>query len=241
MTKKILVIEDERATRTNIVNFLNSEGFETLVAENGRIGIQLAQTYLPDLIICDVLMPELDGYDVLTTLQQDAQTASIPFIFLTVTASEAGFQHSLDLGADDYLSKPVTSEQLRRAIAVQLQNREIVRRPTRHLDQTQLLTNLKPGALLQFISTKDKLFHHLALGLRQHLSRMAQTIHAMKQQSADPELEQQLSELQESAARILSLVNEMTALHSVLTPENTDVLTRQFDFGVDFGGSPPEE
>ncbi|NJM97053.1 MAG: response regulator [Phormidesmis sp. RL_2_1] len=123
MPETILVIEDERMTRTNLLGFLRSEGYESLGAANGKEGIQLAQRHLPDLIICDILMPELDGYDVLMTLQKNPQTASIPFIFLTVAADEDGFRHGLSLGADDYLSKPVTSKQLGAAITAQLKKK----------------------------------------------------------------------------------------------------------------------
>ncbi len=228
---KILVIEDERATRANIVSFLESEGFEMLVAENGRLGIQLAQRHLPDLIICDILMPELDGYDVLTTLQQESQTASIPFIFLTVTATEAGFQQSLDLGADDYLSKPITSEQLRRAIALQLKKQaESDAEISAPADASSSL--LSPE--LRLIKAKDRLFNQLSQGVKQHLAKMSRAAQALKQKAAsreaDYESDRHLQDLQEGTARVLALVNEVTALHNMLTPENTQVLLEQFNF-----------
>ncbi len=228
---KILVIEDERATRANIVSFLESEGFEMLVAENGRLGIQLAQRHLPDLIICDILMPELDGYDVLTTLQQESQTASIPFIFLTVTATEAGFQQSLDLGADDYLSKPITSEQLRRAIALQLKKQaESDAEISAPADASSSLSSPE----LRLIKAKDRLFNQLSQGVKQHLAKMSRAAQALKQKAAsreaDYESDRHLQDLQEGTARVLALVNEVTALHNMLTPENTQVLLEQFNF-----------
>lgn len=232
---KILVIEDERATRANIVSFLESEGFEMLVAENGRLGIQLAQRHLPDLIICDILMPELDGYDVLTTLQQESQTASIPFIFLTVTATEAGFQQSLDLGADDYLSKPITSEQLRRAIALQLKKQaESDAEISAPADASSSLSSPE----LRLSKAKDRLFNQLSQGVKQHLAKMSRAAQALKQKAAsrepsreaDYESDRHLQDLQEGTARVLALVNEVTALHNMLTPENTQVLLEQFNF-----------
>ena len=232
---KILVIEDERATRTNIVNFLEAEGFDTLVAENGRLGIELAQTHLPDLIICDILMPELDGYDVLTTLQQQRQTASIPFIFLTVTATEASFQQSIDLGADDYLSKPVTSEQLRHAIALQLQKQvEPPDYPPDYAESgstTDLLNAPTIQELQGLINAKDRLFNQLSQGIRPHLVKISRAAQVLKQKAAREAGEAgHLQELQESTARVLALVNEITALHNMLTPENSEVLLAQFDF-----------
>ena len=118
MKKTILVIEDEKVTRNNLLQFLESEGFETLEAENGNMGIHIAAEHLPDLIICDILMPEMDGYDVLFYLQQNPDTRQIPFIFLTVTNEQEIFAtgNTIREYEYDYLQKPVTSEQLRKAI-----------------------------------------------------------------------------------------------------------------------------
>ena len=84
---KILVIEDEVQSRNIFLECLEAEGFDTLCAENGRIGLQKAQDHLPDLVLCDVVMPELDGYGVITALRQDPVTAVIPFIFLTAKST----------------------------------------------------------------------------------------------------------------------------------------------------------
>lgn len=241
MAKKILVIEDERTTRSSIINFLESEGFQTLVAENGRQGIDLAQQHLPDLIICDILMPELDGYDVLTTLQQEPQTASIPFIFLTVTATEAGLRQSLDMGADDYLSKPITSEKLRQAIALQLSQPDPAKpdsdRPAMPSQTAADLTPTQPDRqseeFQQFLQGKELLFHQLSQSVRQQMLKMVRAIHSLKQKPSSRETEHHLNELQEISTRLLTLVNEVTALHNVMTPENTEALLKQFNFSED--------
>ena len=112
--KKILVIEDEAQSREMFLECLEAEGFDTLCAENGRVGVQRAQSHLPDLVICDIVMPEIDGYGVLTTLRQDPVTAMIPFIFLTAKATKTELRQGMDLGADDYLTKPSTVEELSR-------------------------------------------------------------------------------------------------------------------------------
>jgi anti-anti-sigma factor len=117
----ILAIEDETKIRENIQEILELEGFDVLTAVNGKIGVQLAQTHHPDLIICDVMMPELDGYGVLVTLRQDPSTLKIPFIFLSAKASTADFRKGMSLGADDYLTKPFTPSELREAISIRLQ------------------------------------------------------------------------------------------------------------------------
>ena len=113
---RILVIEDESQTRDLFIECLEVEGFEAIGAENGYVGLQRIQEHLPNLVICDILMPELDGYSVLIQLRQDPVTAIVPFIFLTAMSSGAEYRHGLELGADDYLIKPCTAEDLLKAI-----------------------------------------------------------------------------------------------------------------------------
>ncbi|WGV26731.1 response regulator transcription factor [Halotia branconii] len=119
-SKKILVIEDDAITRNLFVKGLEAEGFEIFDAESGLDGIQQAQEHLPDLVICDIAMPDIDGYDVLTTLRQDPVTKIIPFIFLTGSNSKTDVRKAMELGADDYLTKPSTVDELLRAIASRL-------------------------------------------------------------------------------------------------------------------------
>lgn len=109
---KILVIEDEESVRENILELLDAEGFDAIAAKNGRIGLFLAKAELPDLILCDVRMPELDGYGVITGLRSDTTTAAIPFVFLTAKAAKTDFSQGLDLGANAYITKPFTLVEL---------------------------------------------------------------------------------------------------------------------------------
>jgi DNA-binding NarL/FixJ family response regulator len=118
--KKILVIEDEAETRDNLVLMLEMEGFTPLAAPHGRAGITLAKRELPDVILCDVSMPELDGYGVLETLRADEQTVSIPFIFLTAKVDRQDLRTGMNLGADDYLTKPASAEEVLAAIRARL-------------------------------------------------------------------------------------------------------------------------
>jgi DNA-binding NarL/FixJ family response regulator len=118
--KKILVIEDEPAMRSNLRDILELENFLPLLAENGREGVMAAIQESPDLILCDVLMPELDGYAVLSTLRADARTARIPFVFLTAKGEHTDIRSGMNLGADDYLVKPVKIADLLEAIAARL-------------------------------------------------------------------------------------------------------------------------
>lgn len=126
--KKILVIEDEARTRSMFQECLESEGFETLGAENGLIGVQQAQQFLPDLVICDIVMPQLDGYGVLTELRQFPATATIPFIFLTAKTAKSEHRQGMALGADDYLTKPSTVDELLEAVATRLEKQALLQR-----------------------------------------------------------------------------------------------------------------
>ncbi len=121
---RILVIEDETALRENVLDILRFEDYEAVGAPNGRIGLQLALEYLPDLILCDVIMPELDGYSVLLELRRQPATAEIPFIFLTARAAKTDQRTGMELGAEDYLTKPFTQGELLAAIRTQLEKRE---------------------------------------------------------------------------------------------------------------------
>jgi len=123
---KILIVEDELDIRENIQQILELKDFATITAENGWQGLQMAQKHQPDLILCDIMMPLLDGYGLLKTLRQDVTTASIPFIFLTAKAEHADLRQAMKLGADDYLTKPFQLDELLQVIATQLEKHQIV-------------------------------------------------------------------------------------------------------------------
>jgi DNA-binding NarL/FixJ family response regulator len=122
--KKILVIEDEPEMRRNLLTILKLEKFQPIGAENGRAGLDAVKREKPDLILCDVMMPELDGHDVLAALRHDEVTASIPFIFLTAKGEKEDLRSGMNLGADDYLTKPVARLDLLEAINARLRRSE---------------------------------------------------------------------------------------------------------------------
>jgi len=114
--KRILVIEDDAETLGNLVLMLEMEGFHVLSASDGRRGVDLARRELPDLILCDVSMPDLDGYGVLESLRGEGSTVSIPFIFLTAKGDKKDLRTGMNLGADDYLTKPASAGEVLAAI-----------------------------------------------------------------------------------------------------------------------------
>lgn len=112
----VLAIEDDPLTRDSIINILSLKGISAIAAADGRAGLQLAKENIPQLILCDVRMPELNGFDVLKALRQDSTTATIPLIFLTAETNEV-IERGQKLGVNGYLNKPFTTAELLSAIA----------------------------------------------------------------------------------------------------------------------------
>jgi DNA-binding response OmpR family regulator len=125
--KKILVIEDNKAVIENIEEILDMAGYQVFTANNGMEGVDQAIKQGPDLIICDIMMPELDGYGVLHLLSKNTKTAAIPFIFLTAKADRVDFRKGMEMGADDYITKPFEGVELLNAVEMRLRKTEILR------------------------------------------------------------------------------------------------------------------
>jgi len=124
MSKRIVLIEDNKAVRENLTEILELSDFKVLGADNGKTGVDLVTRELPDLVICDIMMPELDGYGVLSALSKNPKTSAIPFIFLTAKADRADFRKGMQMGADDYITKPFDDVELLSAIETRLKKKE---------------------------------------------------------------------------------------------------------------------
>lgn len=135
--KKILFIEDDTVVRENTAELLELSDFEVLTAANGRTGVALAKKELPDIIICDIMMPELDGYGVLEALAKDPDTQLIPFIFLSARTEHKDIRKGMDLGADDYLTKPFEEEELLSAIESRLAKVAILKKIKNKTEETR--------------------------------------------------------------------------------------------------------
>lgn len=168
--KKILIIEDDTIMRENTAEILELAHYQVTTAPNGKVGSQLAKEIKPDLIICDIMMPELDGYGVLHVLSKDPKTASIPFIFLTAKAEKSEIRKGMDLGADDYLTKPFEDTELMNAIESRLKKVEILRKEfsrdvsgvNNFLDEAsgiQELQNLSKSRPVSRYKKKEVIFH----------------------------------------------------------------------------------
>jgi DNA-binding response OmpR family regulator len=147
--KKILLIEDNQEVRENTSEILELAGYTVVTAPNGKVGVELAQKEKPDLIICDIMMPELDGYGVLHILNKKTETAGIPFIFLTAKTEKTDIRKGMNLGADDYLTKPFDDTDLLNAIEARL----------RKAAMQQQLYDATPEGLDNFISDAKKVLN----------------------------------------------------------------------------------
>ena len=147
---RILVIEDETTLREDITMMLELEGFEGISAEDGLMGLQTAREHQPDLIICDVMMPNLDGHEVLRAVRDDATIKNTPFIFLTARADRVDMRMGMGIGADDYLTKPFTKDELLNAVISRLRRQE----------------DLKSGQDLQLKQAQQRLTQMVAHELR---------------------------------------------------------------------------
>lgn len=139
--KSILVIDDNPDIRENIAEILDLAGYKTFTAENGKRGVETAVKEKPDLIVCDIMMPELDGYGVLHLLRKNPESQNIPFIFLTAKTERTDFRKGMEMGADDYITKPFEDIELLNAIEVRLKKSEV-------LDQQY---NLSKQGISQFL------------------------------------------------------------------------------------------
>ncbi|GAK54042.1 response regulator receiver domain protein [Candidatus Moduliflexus flocculans] len=209
--KKILVIDDDRDIREQVVTVLQYEGFQTMSADNGRSGVKLAKKHLPDLIICDVTMPEVSGYRVLADIRSNPMTENVPFIFLTGMVSPEDMRRGMRLGADDYLTKPFNVEELLAAIQTRFERHEASQKQIETLRKN--LSGMLPHELRTPLTS--------LLGFAQYLTTYAKDL------AKDPvEIEEVGKALYDSAIRLNRLV-ENYLLHADLilmeqTPEKQE-------------------
>jgi DNA-binding NarL/FixJ family response regulator len=194
---RILVIEDETPIRENVIEMLTFESFEVLGAENGLDGIQQARENLPDLIICDIMMPELDGFEVLRDLRGDSTTATIPFIFLTAKADREDVRFGMDLGADDYLTKPFTNAELLAAINARLARKDTI--------EKQRWQNLSQRLLVLHETERLQLAQELQDEAGQILAALTMTIGAARGDANAARLGEAQDLLNQLAARLRDL------------------------------------
>jgi CRP-like cAMP-binding protein len=124
--KSVLIIEDNQNIRENTAEIMEMAGYKAFAAENGKKGVDLAIKEKPDIIICDIMMPELDGYGVLHLLRKNPDTQNIPFIFLTAKTERSDFRKGMEMGADDFVTKPFEEIELLNAVEIRLKKAELL-------------------------------------------------------------------------------------------------------------------
>ena len=154
MEKSVLVIDDNNDIRENTAEILELAGYKTYTAENGKKGVEIANQKLPSLIICDIMMPELDGYGVLHLLRKNDNTLNIPFIFLTAKTERSDFRKGMEMGADDYITKPFDDIELLKAVETRLKKSDILNQkyPASSNGLSQFIKDLKSTGLVQKLS-----------------------------------------------------------------------------------------
>ena len=154
MSKTILVIDDNSNIRDNTAEILELAGYKTFTAENGKQGVDVAVREKPAVIVCDIMMPELDGYGVLHLLRKNPDTRNIPFIFLTAKTERSDFRKGMEMGADDYITKPFDDIELLNAIEVRLKRTEILESSYTPSQQgiSQFIKDVKDSGLLKHLS-----------------------------------------------------------------------------------------
>ncbi|MGK2861150.1 MAG: response regulator [Chitinophagaceae bacterium] len=152
--KSVLVIDDNTDIRENTAEILDMAGYKTFTAENGKTGVELALKEKPDIIVCDIMMPELDGYGVLHLLRKNEATQSIPFIFLTAKTERTDMRKGMEMGADDYITKPFEDIELLNAIEIRLKKTEIINQQyaPSPLGIQQFIKDIKESGLLMNIA-----------------------------------------------------------------------------------------
>ncbi|MBG1269560.1 response regulator transcription factor [Nostoc sp. WHI] len=175
--KKILVIEDTASTRNLFLEGIKAKGFYTIGAENGLIGVQQAHKELPDLIISEIMIPKLNGYGVITTLRQNPPTATIPFIFVTAKMTRTDIRKGMEMGADDYLTKPCTVQELLSAIRACLEKRVLLQKSYAAQSEsllkspeTETKTPTTPQLIFPSNPQLKKVFHFIEANYHQQIT-----------------------------------------------------------------------
>ena len=156
--KKILLIEDIDDIRINTAEILELSNYEVIVAENGKIGVEKALEHTPDLIICDIMMPVLDGFGVLHAVHKNELIKNTPFIFLTAKTERADFRKGMELGADDYITKPFSGTELLSAVESRLKRMDLLKHellPGLEGMQHLIETSFGKDAMLQFVQGRN--------------------------------------------------------------------------------------
>ncbi len=217
---KILLIEDEPLIRDSLEDVLNLEGYSLATAQNGRAGIEAVQEALPDLIICDINMPEMDGYGVLESLRSNPRTREVPFVFLTARSGRADQRQGMEMGADDFLTKPFTVDELLRTVRTRLTRQEAVQQ--QYKTQQTLNKSLKEKVRTQedLVAMKAKLLDKVIEEFRTPLSNVNMALSMLERAGSDEERQRYISILRQEYSRQVGLINEVSNLQQMTSTKH---------------------
>ena len=231
--EKILIVEDELDVRENLIEILEIAQYEVLAAPDGLEGLALAKSYQPDLILCDIMMPKMDGYEMLAALRENQETETIPVIFLTAKTEYSDQRQGMELGADDYLTKPFEIDKLFLAIRSRLNKRESYLRKieeakettkaSRRLAQQSQSLSSEQGEIM---AIKDQLFLNIAANLGQSITNVNLALSMLNNNSPTEVQQKYLNILQQECHKQIQILDEMMELQTILTPQNLHLLKR---------------
>ncbi|MBD1846007.1 response regulator [Cyanobacteria bacterium FACHB-63] len=221
---RVLVIEDDPEILENIEEILELQSYKTLATSSSLTGLQLAKEMLPSLVICDVIMPGLDGYAVLSELRQQTETATIPFIFLTGRADRADIRLGMELGADDYLTKPFTEAELIGAVQSCLTKYDRLSRQYESLAQRSQILEKQLQTLQELADLNRLLLQQLCQGLRHPVSNLTIVAYLLKQDIPEKDFDRYLAILEEECTRSTALLSEVASLQDYLQPSKLNLL-----------------
>lgn len=183
----ILVIEDENQIRLNLQEMLELDDFLVITAVEGSSGLQLAKSKHPDLIICDIMMPGLDGYQVLQELRRTPESANIPLIFLTAKADRHDLRQGMGLGADDYITKPFQPFEILQAVKTRLERHSLTKKQyfqesekTKTLEQEKKNNQSELQNLHKLVENRENILYKISEDLRNPLSNINMAIYMLK-------------------------------------------------------------
>ncbi|MEB3291370.1 MAG: response regulator [Leptolyngbya sp.] len=223
---KILVIEDEKGVQDNVVDILQLEGFQVIFADNGLLGVLMARAEHPDLIICDIMMPELDGYGVLEQLRQDPDTAIVPFIFLTAKADKVDLRQGMESGADDYLTKPFTPQELRQAVKVRLEKQNTMMEKYYQERERAQEYQRESQERQNIIDTQEDFLRKVIVDLRNPLSNINVAIQLLASSEDEAVRARYLTILREECSKEIMMLNQMAQLQDLMSPKNLKLLNQ---------------
>lgn len=220
----VLVIEDQETIRDNIATILESEGYSVISAKDGSYGLRFVREKQPDLIVCDIMMPGIDGYGVLNAVRHNPVTAAIPFIFLTARADKGDLRQGMNLGADDYLTKPFTRIELLESVKTRLQKHStILKRSVSAQRQTAAL-EAKLSSLQEYSVESDRLLEMFSEEFSGLISNINLVVQILSDRPNPELLDRYLKVLKEESKRGIDLLQQHRVLPKLVDEENKAVI-----------------